>query len=118
MSSTLSENETAVATEPSVPWFAAPPVHDIALELPEWYREHQKTSWQSFLQLQDPDRRDENWRFSDLRKVRFSELIAARPAENVDSLEHRAKAEGVEHFAAHFVVSTHRLIFQDFAHLP
>lgn len=118
MSSTLSENETAVATEPSVPWFAAPPVHDIALELPEWYREHQKTSWQSFLQLQDPDRRDENWRFSDLRKVRFSELIAARPAENVESLVQRAKAERVEHFAAHFVFANNRLIYSEVADLP
>ena len=118
MSSTLSENETAVTEEASVPWFAAPPVDDIALELPEWYREVQSRSWQKFLDLPDPERRDENWRFADLRKLRFSELIAARPADNVESLVQRAKAERVEHFAAHFVFANNRLIYSEVADLP
>lgn len=118
MSSTISENKTTVKAEPDVPWFAAPPVHDIALDLPGWYSEFQASSWQKFLDLPDPERRDENWRFADLRKVRFSELIAARPADNVESLVQRAKAERVENFAAHFVFANNRLIYSEVADLP
>lgn len=118
MSSTLSEKETAVTTESSVPWLAAPPVHDIALDLPEWYREHQAASWRKFLELPDPQRRDENWRFADLRKVRFSELIAARPADNVESLVQRARADRPAEFAAHFVFANNRLIHSEVADLP
>ncbi|MEM9015615.1 MAG: Fe-S cluster assembly protein SufD [Verrucomicrobiota bacterium] len=117
MSTTLSES-TAPKTEPSVPWFAAPPVHDIGLELPDWYTEHQQKSWETFLTTPDPQRRDENWRFADLRKVRFSELIAARPAENTEKLIQRAKAERVDDFAAHFVFANNRLVHSEVQGLP
>lgn len=118
MSTTLSEAETKMTTEPAVPWLAAPPVHDIALELPQWYTEHQSVAWSRFLDLPDPFRKDENWRFSDLRKVRFSELVAARPADNLEVLIQRAKRERVESFAAHYVFANNRLIYSEVADLP
>ncbi len=118
MSTTLSPTENKMASKPSVPWFAAPPVHDIALDLPDWYAEHQADQWSRFLSLPDPARNDENWRFADLRKVRFSELIAARPEDNVEALVQRAKQERVDHFAAHFVFANNRLVHSEIADLP
>lgn len=105
-------------TEQAVPWMAAPPVHDLALELPDWYVRRQKESWERFLALPDPRRTDENWRFADLRKVRFSELVAARPAENVEALVQRAKRERVDSFAAHFVFANNRLVYSEVGELP
>lgn len=102
----------------SAPWFAAPPVHDLPLELPGWYTEFQSDSWDRFLSLPDPRRKDENWRFADLRKVQFSELTAARPVENVEWLVQRARHERVEHFAAHFVFVNNRLVHSEVNDLP
>ena len=116
MSTTLSEAETT--SKKAVPWFAAPPVHDIALELPTWYTEHQSKSWERFLELPDPVRKDENWRFADLRKVRFSELVSARPVDNVETLVQRAKKERVDHFSAHYVFANNRLVYSEVADLP
>lgn len=118
MSTTISEAESETKSEHSIPWFAAPPVHDIALELPEWYTKHQSASWEQFLALPDPVRKDESWRFADLRKVRFSELIAARPVDNVEVLVQRAKKERVENFAAHYVFANNRLVYSEVADLP
>ncbi|MDF1851073.1 MAG: SufD family Fe-S cluster assembly protein [Verrucomicrobiales bacterium] len=118
MSTTLSKAESETKPEQAVPWFAAPPVHDIALDLPTWYTEHQSESWDRFLDLPDPVRKDENWRFADLRKVRFSELVAARPVDNVETLVQRAKKERVEHFAAHYVFANNRLVYSEVADLP
>lgn len=118
MSMTLSSSEKTEALEESVPWFAAPPVHDIALELPGWYRELQSASWERFLAIPDPARKDENWRFADLRKVRFSELVPAAQAENVESLVQRARDARIEHCSAHFVFANNRLIFSEIVELP
>lgn len=114
----MSQIESETRPGQDVPWLAAPPVHDIALEFPEWYTEHQARSWDRFLELPDPARKDENWRFSDLRKLRFSELIAARPVDNVEILVQRAKKERVEHFAAHYVFANNRLIYSEISDLP
>jgi Fe-S cluster assembly protein SufD len=107
-----------MAEESPVSWFAAPPVFNLGLELPDWYLKLQETSWQTFLTLPEPARTDQNWRFSDLKKVRFSELQAAQPAENVEALVRRAKAERVEDFAAHFVFANNRLVHSEINELP
>ena len=118
MSTTLTPTAGSMAEENPVSWFAAPPVFDLGLELPDWYRQLQETSWQTFLTLPEPARTDQNWRFSDLKKVRFSELQAARPAENAEALVQRAKTERVEDFAAHFVFANNRLIHSEINELP
>ncbi|NRB75020.1 MAG: SufD family Fe-S cluster assembly protein [Verrucomicrobiales bacterium] len=107
-----------MAQENPVSWFAAPPVFDLGLELPDWYRQLQESSWQKFLTTPEPARTDESWRFADLKKVRFSELQAARPAENVEALIQRAKTERVDDFAAHFVFANNRLVHSEINELP
>ncbi len=118
MSTTLTQAETQMTTETAVPWLAAPPVHDIALDLPEWYSQHQTEAWKQFLELPDPVRKDPTWRFADLRKTRLSEIVPARPAENVEELVQRAKKERVENFAAHYVFANNRLIYSEVVDLP
>ncbi|MBP83466.1 MAG: Fe-S cluster assembly protein SufD [Verrucomicrobiales bacterium] len=118
MATTLTPTTSSMAEESPVSWFAAPPVFDLGLELPDWYLKLQETSWQTFLTLPEPARTDQNWRFSDLKKVRFSELQAARPAENAEALVQRAKAERAEDFAAHFVFVNNRLVHSEINELP
>ena len=118
MSTTLTPTAGSMAEENPVSWFAAPPVFDLGLELPDWYRQLQETSWQTFLTLPEPARTDQNWRFSDLKKVRFSELQAARPTENAEALVQRARAERVEEFAAHCVFANNRLVHLEINELP
>ena len=95
MATTLTPNSKSMAQENLVSWFAAPPVFELGLELPDWYHQLQESSWQRFLTTPEPARTDENWRFADLKKVRFSELQAARPAQNIEVLIQRAKTERV-----------------------
>lgn len=118
MSTTYSEQEAVKPANDAVPWMAAPPVHDLSFELPSWYSERQKREWERFLSLPDPARTDENWRFADLRKVRFSELVAARPADKVEALVRRAKTERPEDFSAHFVFANNRLVYSEVNGLP
>ena len=107
-----------MAQENLVSWFAAPPVLELGLELPDWYHQLQESSWQRFLTIPEPARTDENWRFADLKKVQFSELQAARPAQNIEVLIKRAMTERVNEFAAHFVFANNRLVYSEINGLP
>lgn len=102
-----------MTSEEPAPWMAAPPVHESEHALPDWYLQLQKQNWETFLKSPDPSRTDEKWRFSDLRQIRFSELVPAAPAENPEALIERAKNELPADYAAHFVFANNRLIHSE-----
>tara|TARA_R110000850_G_scaffold169388_6_gene294648 strand:+ start:1721 stop:3037 length:1317 start_codon:yes stop_codon:yes gene_type:complete len=107
-----------MAKKDPVSWFAAPPVFDLGFELPDWYRQLQQESWQTFLTTPEPARNHEAWRFADLKKVRFSELQVAQPTDNVEALVQRAKSERIGDYAAHFVFANNRLVHSEINDLP
>jgi Fe-S cluster assembly protein SufD len=104
--------------EESAPWMAAPPVNEDNPDLPDWYRSHQSESWKTFLATPDPLRNDPKWRFADLRQIRFSELVPAAEATQADALIARAKAERLEHVAAHYIFANNRLIHAEVNAVP
>ncbi len=110
--------QSSTALEPADPWFAAPPVFDTELEFPDWYQALQQKSWESYKAIPEPARKHQDWRFADLKKVRFSELQAANPIDDTEALVQRAKEERTEHFAAHFVFANNRLIHSEINELP
>lgn len=110
--------EELMAQETAAPWMAAPPVIETDSDLPEWYRQFREDSWNRFLQAADPVRTEENWRFADLKKSRFSELLPAAKIEDEDAIRIRAEKMRVEGCAAHFVFANNRLIDFDTADLP
>lgn len=108
------EGETAPA-----PWLAAPPVDPAAdAGLPSWYLERRRAAWRRFLETPDPQRRDEDWRFADLRKARFCELTLAAPVADADSVLARADRDRLSDYAARFVFAGNRLLQADLRGLP
>src|SRR6056300_1708214 len=113
MSITTAHSDLSMSSEETAPWMAAPPVQESDQKLPDWYVKHQKDCWGAFLVAPDPSRTDEKWRFSDLKQIRFSELVPAAPVADEKVLIERAKAERVQDYAAHFVFANNRLIYSE-----
>jgi Fe-S cluster assembly protein SufD len=120
MPMTLSTPSSPVEGETvPVPWFAAPPVDPAADSgFPSWYLERRRAAWQRFLDTPDPQRRDEAWRFADLRKARFCELTLAAPVADPDDVLARADRDRLSDYAARFVFAGNRLLQADVRELP
>ncbi len=56
--------------EPSASILDAAP--ETEADLPAWFAERQRAAWQRFLETPAPARKDENWRFSNLKQLDFS----------------------------------------------
>ena len=85
---------------------------DIAPEtspsLPEWFAARRRDAWHRFLETPKPTRRDESWRFGNIKQLDFSGFVRAGEAAGVvDSLVARSKA--MESPAAKFVFVNDRL---------
>jgi len=120
MATTLSTQSSPLAEEKAaVPWMAAPPTDPAPEgELPAWYLQRRREAWQRFLKTPDPQRRDENWRFADLRKARFCELTLAAPVADADAVLARAESDRLAEFSARFVFAGNRLLQADVRELP
>jgi len=122
MSTTLfhpSTHSDAATAAPLAPWIAAPPT-DLSLDgsLPDWYLERRREAWQRFLATPDPQRRDEAWRFADLRKARFCQLALAASATDSDTVLARAELDRLKDFSARFVFANNRLLQVETRDLP
>lgn len=118
MSTTLPLMNEQKTSDSMEAWFAAQPVCNLEVDLPTWYSDLQNQSWKQFLNSADPTRRDEDWRFADLKKVRFTGLVAAPQATETDSLIERAISRRMKEFAAHFIFANNRLVHSEIADLP
>ncbi|MAS95952.1 MAG: Fe-S cluster assembly protein SufD [Verrucomicrobiales bacterium] len=118
MSSTLMPTEELMAQETVAPWMAAPPVYDNESNLPDWYQKFREESWKRFVNTADPKRTDENWRFADLKKSKFSELLPAAQVEDEAALIDRSEKSRLTDCAAHYVFANNRLIDSDANGLP
>jgi Fe-S cluster assembly protein SufD len=103
-------------------WIAGPPNSEIGNEkLPEWYREFQQRAWRDFLDLPDPHRKHENWRFANLKLSKMAGLQAGDPSKSPDKAlvaELLERSEGSKGPAARFVFFNNSLIAADTANLP
>lgn len=110
--------EELMAQETVAPWMAAPPVYDNESNLPDWYQKFREESWKRFVNIADPKRTDENWRFADLKKSKFSELLPAAQVEDEAALIDRSEKSRLTDCAAHYVFANNRLIDSDANGLP
>lgn len=101
-------------------WLSEPPRHAVESELPEWYLDFQKKSWEEFKQTPVPGRTNENWRFANLKQLRFDALNPVRSVTKEGQVEliERAKTNRVETFSAHFVFANNELIHSEINDLP
>lgn len=118
MSTVLTPQEKTVVPEPAEVWFSNPPLAETDPAAPAWYSELQERSWKRFQELPVPTRTNQNWRFADLKKIRFTDLAPATVASDPAALVARAVAGRPETFAAHFVFANNRLIHSEIADLP
>ncbi len=118
MSMLVTSQEETIVPEPAEVWFANPPLTETDAEAPAWYREMQEKSWARYHELPVPTRKNQDWRFADLKKIRFTDLAPADPATDPAALVARAMAGRPENFAAHFVFANNRLVYSETADLP
>ena len=118
MSTALMPSEETITLEPVQSWICSPPVTETSAALPGWYRSLQETAWQRFNEVPVPTRTNQNWRFADLKMIRFTDLVPAEPVADPASLVQRAIEGSVTDFAAHFVFANNRLIHAETPDLP
>ena len=82
---------------------------ETASDLPSWFAARQRAAWQRFLDTPPPSRRDENWRFSNLKQLDFSSYLADVPVPE-DTGAIIEGSNGVEAPAAKFIFVNETLI--------
>lgn len=75
---------------------------ETAEDLPAWFAERQRAAWQRFLETPTPTRKDENWRFANLKQLDFSSYLANKPVPE-DTGRLIVKSKGLEASAAKFI---------------
>lgn len=123
MAEAIAELEKIVSEElgkvkPS--WADAPLRKDETLvrDLPDWYQSFQDESWKSFKGLAVPSRKDESWRFSNLKLLNFNalQLAVSLDAGQIEALLERSKAG--EKSSARVVFGNNELLAQEVENLP
>ena len=105
---------------PAHGWLEEAPCHPTGFVLPEWYLEFQKESWDKFLRTPLPTRRDEYWRFANLKQLQFGRLnpVQSVAKEGQVKLLERARADRIESFSADFIFANNELIQSKVNSLP
>ena len=80
-----------------------------APDLPAWFAERQRAAWQRFLETPAPTRKDETWRFSNLKQLDFSSCRAEVPVPE-DTGRFIERSKGVGKPAAKFIFVNENLI--------
>lgn len=118
MSNAIADPVMSAPKVETTQWLEEPPRQEVSEELPSWYTEIQNAAWQKFLDTPDPTRFNEEWRFADLKKLRFARLNRVESISDPSSIVERAQNDLVEEYAAHFVFANNELIHSDIKDLP
>ena len=81
-----------------------------------WLSERKENSWKRFLSLKQPTRRDEAWRFANLKETDLSSFVAASPVADEPTII--ARSHGLVEFSAKSIFANGRLIFSEKNNLP
>ncbi len=87
-------------------------------DLPEWYRTFQDESWKVFKGLAKPGRRDEAWRFSNLKRLNFNALQLASALDAGQAQELLARSRAGEKSSAAVVFANNELLSLETGDLP
>ncbi|WP_018970780.1 Fe-S cluster assembly protein SufD [Rubritalea marina] len=81
---------------------------------PQWFADVQSAAWQTFLDTPTPSRRDETWRFGDLKQLDFDGYA---PAAFADSNDIDIQISGLDNTSAQFIFANDDLVHAE-ADLP
>lgn len=94
--------------------FTAPPQYEVA-DLPDWYSEFQNRAWRDFSEFPMPTRRNEEWRFANLK---LSKLDGVQVAQPIQELSTDLAGTRLEEVSARFVFANNRLVSSEVVTLP
>ena len=83
-------------------------------EAPQWFTDAQSAAWQTFLSTPAPSRKDETWRFGELKQLDFD---AFTPAAYADSEDIDVQISGLDETSAQFIFANDALVHAE-ADLP
>lgn len=83
---------------------------------PAWFQAEQRTAWEDFLATPAPTRRDEPWRFANLRALDLAAFAVAPAAASEGKLINASA--GLDRTAARFVFGNNALVHQEIGALP
>ncbi len=83
---------------------------------PDWFQAGQRAAWEDFLAMPAPTRRDEPWRFANLKAYDLSAFVAAPPVTSEGKLINASAGLGPS--AAKLIFGNNALVHHESAGLP
>jgi Fe-S cluster assembly protein SufD len=83
--------------------------------VPQWFADRQAAARAEYTRLAAPQRKDEHWRFADLKKLDLSSVAPGAAFAGADATAAMSRSVGLAHPAAKVVVGNDRLLLADTA---
>ena len=80
--------------------------------LPEWYLESRKSAWDNFLDTPFPQRKDENWRFANLKKISYENITDAENNNEFDYEKYTSNSVSLNGDSGKIIFNNDSLSFQ------
>ena len=78
--------------------------------LPDWYTEARTAAWKEYEELPWPKRTHEAWRFSDLKKLAFDDILDASEVADTEGTELITRSVALGENAGRIILANDRLI--------
>jgi Fe-S cluster assembly protein SufD len=82
-------------------------------ELPAWFREQQRAAWAKFEALPYPNRKDQPWRFSNVKALDLSGFNFGAPLSQAERDEILDRSTGVDQVAGRLIFADDQLLRRD-----
>ena len=87
-------------------------------ELPEWFLAGREEAWKTFQSLPMPSRKDEDWRFSNLKELDLEDIGAAAPVDDALAAELVGRSNLLGAVTARLIFANDRLIGESASGIP
>src|SRR5215831_16642996 len=82
-------------------------------DLPDWFRDQQRTAWDQFESLPQPTRKDQAWRFSNVGLLDLAPFRISPPLSEDDRKNILKNSRGLEQFAGRMIFANDQLVERD-----
>ena len=82
-------------------------------DLPDWFREQQRSAWQQFESLPNPTRKDQAWRFANVGLLDLTPFKISGPLSEDDRESVLKYSRGLDEYAARMIFANDQLIERD-----
>jgi Fe-S cluster assembly protein SufD len=82
-------------------------------DLPEWFRDEQRTAWDQFESLPHPTRKDQAWRFSNVGLLDLGAFKSSPPLSEDDRKNILKYSRGLEQYGGRMIFANDQLVERD-----